>query len=133
MTPLLQQAREALKRAQINLPSFQYPTTSREIAAALASLDAYEAMSEYDKAVEALAPYLPDGWVVQVKSGASCHFLNRPTCKPYYDGGMGTWICGGGVSPTDIRLRIPVCEDWETSSREIRAGRVVPQGEGGRG
>ncbi len=145
MTPLLQQAREALAPFAAQFVSETGACHSEltdakncgrcsKILAArsvIASLDSYEAMSPYDKAVEALAPYLPDGFVAQDKDDSTAlgWFEDEPDSS-LYEGWMPTEL--GGYSEIDAK-NLPRCPDWRTSLREIRAGRVVPQGEGGQG
>ncbi len=125
MTPLLQQAREAL---QALIDSHAKEANFHEILAArkaLTSLDAYEAMSEYDKAVEALAPYLPDGWYAQDEDGSLRTYSDKPRM---INGGWLDRAFGGTDAIGTAHLSVPTCPDWRTSLREIRAGRVVPQG-----
>ncbi len=132
MTPLLQQAREALQAlidSHAKEPNFHEVLAARK---ALASLDAYEAMSDYDKAVQMLADNgMMDGWVCQNYKGRTSWSSSNPM-----DAGS-IWEEAGvfatGLDFTILRFNIPACPDWRTSLREIRAGRVVPQGERGRG
>ncbi len=134
MTPLLQQAREALELAAPHHLGF-HSKVGHAINAAIASLDAHEAMSEYDKAVEALAPYLPDGWVAQDEDGEFAWFSHKPTNEDRDHWGIEGYEYN--VHKYDrcreMFSRLPRFPDWRISLREIRAGRVVPQGEGGRG
>ncbi len=90
-----------------------------------------ESLSEYDKALRDLEKYLPDGFVAQDESG----WIYFHSAKPYRDatGHEGFWASESDIQFTiNEGFRIPKCEEWPTSCREIRAGRVVPQGEGGR-
>ncbi len=143
MTPLLQQARGALaafanpkfcETLSGNVQGDKSPIYERNgavlklgdfnrAAAALAALDAYEALSDYDKAIEALAPYLPDGFVAQDEDGEICLFKEG---EPHIHE-KTVWI-GGFAECIPLNVR---CPDWRTSLRRIQGGRVVPQGESG--
>ncbi len=110
MTPLLQQAREALRLAMPHHQGFHSKVGSA-IAEALSSLDAHEAMSEYDKAIHDLAKYLPDG-----------DYLWAAGC-----------LWRGGREGHVVAHRVPEPNPNESSWRKVFAGRVVPQEERGRG
>jgi hypothetical protein len=77
----------------------------------------------YDRAVAALAPYLPDGWVAQDEDGEVYWFSERPKVSNV------CWAFGG---PTIRRFAPITCRhsDWKASLRRISAGRVVEGGEG---
>jgi len=142
MTPLLQQAREALQPFAAQFVSETGACHSELTDAAncgrcskilaarsvIASLDAYEAMSPYDKAVEALAENTYDGWVCQDSDGSFWWFDKTPTVD-----GERASVWNSDCIFHRIYLNIPYAPDWRASLREIRAGRVVPQGEWGRG
>ncbi len=99
-------------------------------AAEALTLLAPDTRTEYDKAVEALAPYLPDGWVCQDPNGST----ERHPLPPYIKND-GMWLCSahedlgesncGAFELTDT-MTIPRCEDWRTSLRQIKSGKVVP-------
>ncbi len=134
MTPLLQQAREALDFLLEDGHSPEtYVAAIERCREALSALDAYEALSEYDKAVEALAPHIDPEfkWATCDQYGAVHLFVGEPKIG-YGDMGTDAWRSdkgGLGFLVTDIMRQKHT--DWRTSLREIRAGRVVPQGEGG--
>lgn len=86
--------------------------------------------SDYDRAVEALAPYLPDGWVAQdagtgplsVRSALIWYWA-----KPRIEGEQ--WVTGAEFHRAN--LNVPRLEDWKSSLRRVVAGRVVDnRGEG---
>jgi len=148
MTPtLLQQARGALSRAASiaekvveevevdwrkgDIEKANAVEDLTDIQAALTSLDAFEALSPYDKAIEALAPYLPL-WVKWVAIHDQAHvqglvlFDKKPELSK-----MGPWW--NAARRAEISEVSPLCLppiDWRESLREIRSGHVVPQGEG---
>lgn len=133
MTPeLLKQAREALEECKNALShGFDGRTGQpvfKSVAAMLAhisastaavALDAHASLSDYDKAIHALAPYLPDGWVAQDEDGYMSH--NSVTPSPCQHGG-GDWKTPARVNAVSYRLsclRIPRCPDWRSSLRRI--------------
>ncbi len=97
----------------------------RSLRAALTLL-APDTRTEYDKAVDALAPYLPDGWVAQSrgKSPVLILFKEKPTIKDFNGDSWWTGKCKD-VFP-DSALVLPTCPDWRTSLRQIKSGKVVP-------
>ncbi len=77
--------------------------------------------SEYDKAVEALAPYLPDGWVAQDEDGSTDWYEIRP--DPEFNAEM--W-CVAIRGDEHASLNLPKYEgEYRTSLRRIESGRVV--------
>ena len=95
----------------------------------IAAIDAYDRLSDYDKAVEALAPYLPDGWVAQTRTGGFIWTNEKPEIEKDY------WMMGSptrhSFEPFGL-MQIPRCPDWRASLRRIQSGRVLPHdGEGG--
>ncbi len=128
MTPLLQQAREALQSVRLadNVSSILLPGARKAVMESLTALDTYEALSDYDKAIHDLAKYLPDGWVAQ---DAALAFTTFFTMRP----GRGEFAWDSVSHETeklvDSPLIIPECDDWRKSLRRIKSGRVLPQGE----
>ncbi len=136
MTPLLQQAREAMAKAQRVLADRQAGgrmLTTRteageiyEVCQRVANaLDAYDAMSDYDKAVEALAPYLPDGFVAQDADGQIVWYADEP--ERGWEGNDSMWFTQTQGGETKYFVAVDPIENWRASLHEIRAGRVVPQ------
>lgn len=80
----------------------------------------------YDAAVEAIAPYLPDGWVAQDEDGRTDSYNIRPTIV--LGSVDGQWCCPGGGFST-LNPRLPKAKYWNQSLRHIAAGRVVGNGE----
>lgn len=78
----------------------------------------------YDAAVEAIALYLPNGWVAQDRGGNFCWYKDLPECDLKYE----FWVDGN--QSQFFVLKIPRCDNWRTSLRHIVAGRVVGNGEG---
>lgn len=83
--------------------------------------------SNYDKAVKAMAPYLPEengvAWIAQSKDGFTEAFDDEPVIWneqwSAQDHKTNSWRIGR-------MLNIPACPDWRTSLRRIESGRVVP-------
>lgn len=78
----------------------------------------------YDGDVAALAPMLPDGWVTMDPSGQIMFWFTPPS---FYEGlppETSEWIGNSGVKVDGIKLT--PCEDWRTSLRLLRGGKVVP-------
>lgn len=83
------------------------------------ALTAFDSLSDYDKAIQALAPYLPEGWVAQDEDGYMSHDSVMPS--PCQHGG-GDWKTPPRVNAVSYRLsclRIPRCDDWRKSLRRI--------------
>ncbi len=85
--------------------------------------------TEYDKAVEALAPYLPDGWVAQDSDGDTLWFLQEPERGYHGDDTMWFTKFRGGEAER-LWSGLATSPDWRTSLRRIESGRVVKGGEG---
>ncbi len=86
------------------------------------TLLAPDTRTEYDKAVEALAPYLPDGFIAQDPNGETSWFENKPSHNTYY------WLDeeGSTEDPQELTgLRIPKAVDAWESVRPIKSGKVV--------
>lgn len=133
MTPeLLKQALEALEECKNALShGFDERTGQpvfKSVAAMLAhisasnaasALTAFDSLSEYDKAIHALAAHLPDGWVAQEESGWICFHSS----KPHHDSvgeNEGFWISESGVMiALSEHFKIPKCFNWHESLRRI--------------
>jgi len=114
MERLLKQAREALEDSMRVLTVNGCDTSWTRPA--LEALRAYDSLSEYDKAVEALAPYLPDGWVAQDADGRFDHYKE----KPYFDVGSPYWRPKMGRKAESTCLALPTHEThWLDSLRCI--------------
>ncbi len=129
MTPLLQQARGALAHAKTMMlnAGCRQPEIS-PVVEVLAALDSYEALRPYDKAIEALAPYLPlwVGWVA-IHDQAHVQGLVLFDKKPELSK-MGPWW--NAARRAEISEVSPLCLpliEWRESLRQIKLGRVVPQ------
>lgn len=72
--------------------------------------------SQIDRAVEALAPYLVDGWIAQDEDGDSHFFESEPWAEPLL------WES----ADDEISLTLPKFGQWEDSLRRIQGGKVVP-------
>ncbi len=132
MTPLLQQARGALTLAMPHHQGF-HSNVGAAIAEALTALDAYEALSDYDKAIEALAPYLEDGWYAQEYDGSIWWHFNKPEVvnRMSFERPKDEWLAEGQTELVE-HIKFPRKDEWRDARFQIKAGRVVPQGEGGR-
>ncbi len=126
MEQLLKRAREGMEalardyRAWTGLDGAHDDGVTRATAV-LKEIDSHLALSDYDRAVEAIAPYLPDGWVAQDKD---CTLTTLFKLKP----GMNEWSWTCVDSEFEFSLdpmNIPAATDWRTSLREIRGGAVV--------
>ncbi len=99
----------------------------KDLAREALTLLAPDTRTEYDKAVEALAPYLPDGWVVQSRvDGALMHFKSKPEIKTHNGDSWWTGKCVIVFEPKQCLLTIPAYEDWTKSLRHVVSGKVVP-------
>ncbi len=84
-----------------------------------------QAASEYDKAVEELAPYLPDGWVAQDMNVPTYWFEEIP--ETYH----GAWERGESLRPHgNLDPVVFPATDWRASLRRIENGSVVRDQEG---
>lgn len=77
---------------------------------------------EYDKAVAALAPYLPDGWIAQDRIGRVDLYHEPPIIRSK---DHTFWAPKVGRKIETLGLRVPPCPDWRSSLRRIEKGRVV--------
>lgn len=135
---LLKQALEALQNVAQELhhidagPVKELDAIIAEVESASAALTAFvtafDALSEYDKAIHAIAPYLPEGWVCQSEgvTGGVHHFWSDRKPEP-----LGTLGSGSKWSPDwahpqygAVHLWVPMhnfprCPDWRKSLRRI--------------
>lgn len=130
MTPeLLKQAREALWGVAQELhhidagPVKELGGVIAKVEDAATALTAFDSISEYDKAIHALATYLPDGWVAQDADGGIHWTLwqTEPISPVHKDHSVGWWLMHG-EEPDDYRalhLETPACQDWRDSLRRI--------------
>ncbi len=149
MTPLLQQARGALMGAHniLTLKASEIwggtGAAGEEsvragvafldrMAAALAAIDAYAALIPYDKAIEALAPYLEDGWYAQEYDGSIWWHFNKPEVvnRMSFERPKDEWLAEGQTELVE-HIKFPRKDEWRDARFQIKAGRVVPQEEGG--
>ncbi len=127
--PVSQKVRDALESITEecsigNRPSSELLSRCREALTLLAP----DTRTEYDKAVEALAPHLNPafGWATCDSYGAIHLFVDEPSISL---GGMGSeaWRNkdgGVGFLVTDIMRREH--SHWRASLRQIKSGKVVP-------
>lgn len=121
---LLKQAREVLWDAAQELhhidsgPIKELGGVIAKVEDAAAALTAFDSLSEYDKAIHALAPYLPDGWVAKDGHKQFVLFGEKPTDRQksllfHTKTALGEFY---GLS---LRLKVPDHSDWRKSLRHI--------------
>jgi len=119
MQPLdLKLVREVLVEAGRELSECSKAVQLNErIAGCVHRLDVYAALSDYDRAILAIAPYLPGGYVAQDDGavGWTCHYQYKP--------GMDEWSWKSVDSDSENAIsepfKIPVCDDWRASLRRV--------------
>ncbi len=79
--------------------------------------------TEYDRAIDDLAKYLPDGWVCQGFRGVTYFSETRPICE---DDVVGVEHNGRWRRMDEAEITVPIFEDWKKSIRRIKSGKVVP-------
>ncbi len=147
-TPVSQKAREALE-FYANESRYNYDKTACPLssnpgyakggediladnggrATEALTLLAPDTRTEYDKAVEALAPYLPDGWYCLGAMDLFCRSKFKPVWRDEYPLQTDAWFVESGYMDGNgtETIKMPPCpEGRKFSIRHVVSGKVVP-------